>query len=51
MLANQQRIGGFLKVDADAAIAQAVAEAERADVAVVVVGLNADWECEVSPIF
>ena len=40
------RLGGAPVVDGDAEITEAVRLAKEADVAIVVVGLNADWETE-----
>ncbi|KAF9528009.1 glycoside hydrolase family 3 protein [Crepidotus variabilis] len=40
------RLGGIKQVDADAAIKEAVELAEKSDVAIVIVGLNGDWETE-----
>ena len=40
------RIGGAIVVDPDTEIERAVAAAREAEVAIVVVGLNADWESE-----
>lgn len=43
---NGARLGAFPLVDHDQAIVDAVSAAAAADTAVVVVGLNADWESE-----
>lgn len=40
------RLGGAPVIDPDQEIAQAVKLASEADVAIVVVGLNSDWETE-----
>ncbi|OCF36321.1 beta-glucosidase [Kwoniella heveanensis BCC8398] len=40
------RLGAFLKTDPDVAISDAASLAAQSDVAVIVVGLNADWESE-----
>lgn len=40
------RLGGAPVLDADADMEKAVKLAEEADAAIVVVGLNADWESE-----
>ena len=43
---HQQRLGGCPKVDKEQALSSAVALAAESDVAIVVVGLNSDWEAE-----
>jgi beta-glucosidase len=41
-----QRLGGAPKIDPNEAIRDAMRLAKAADIAVVVVGLNSDWESE-----
>jgi beta-glucosidase len=43
---NAVRIGAFPVVEPEQAIVDAIELAKKSDVAVLVVGLNADWECE-----